>query len=148
MESEIEYRRRYYEVKSELCYSQMPASFCKTIGCPATCCKPVNLLSQYQTSRKQVHGISDVHGARLNLALQQEGTMDKDRVEGKIKDIAGRVERQAGEWTGDEKTQAKGAAKQAEGKVQNAWGKVKDAVKPSNKSEDDEAERRDRAVNE
>ena len=43
--------------------------------------------------------------------------MNKDRVEGKVKDIAGRVERQAGEWTDNPKTQVKGAAKQAEGKV-------------------------------
>jgi uncharacterized protein YjbJ (UPF0337 family) len=55
--------------------------------------------------------------------------MDKDRVEGKVKDIAGRVERQVGEWTGDSEAQAKGTMKQAEGKVQNAWGKAKDAVK-------------------
>ena len=55
--------------------------------------------------------------------------MNKDRVEGKLKDVAGRVERQAGEWTGDTKTQVKGAAKQAEGKVQNAWGQAKDAAK-------------------
>ena len=55
--------------------------------------------------------------------------MNKDRVEGKVKDVAGRVERQAGEWTDDPKTQVKGAAKQAEGKVQNAWGKAKDAAK-------------------
>jgi uncharacterized protein YjbJ (UPF0337 family) len=84
--------------------------------------------------------------------------MDKDRVEGKVKDIAGRVERQVGEWTGDKEAQVKGAAKQVEGKVQNAWGKAKDAVKnPSNAETDvndqaaqDEAERRrrDRAVNE
>ncbi len=55
--------------------------------------------------------------------------MNKDEVTGKAKDIAGRVQRQAGEWTGDDKSQAKGAAKQVEGKVQNAWGKVKDAAK-------------------
>jgi len=55
--------------------------------------------------------------------------MDKDRVEGKVKDIAGRAQRQVGEWTGDAEDQAKGAAKQAEGKVQNAWGKAKDAVR-------------------
>ena len=55
--------------------------------------------------------------------------MNKDRVEGKVKDVAGRIERQAGEWTGDTKTQVKGAAKQAEGKVQNAWGQAKDAAK-------------------
>ena len=55
--------------------------------------------------------------------------MNKDRVEGKVKDVAGRVERQAGEWTGDTNAQVKGAAKQAEGKVQNAWGQAKDASK-------------------
>ena len=55
--------------------------------------------------------------------------MNKDRVEGKVKDVAGRVERQAGEWTDDPKMQVKGAAKQAEGKVQNTWGKAKDAAK-------------------
>ncbi len=55
--------------------------------------------------------------------------MDKDRVEGKVKDVAGRVERQVGEWTGDKEAQAHGAAKQAEGKVQNTWGKVKDAAR-------------------
>jgi uncharacterized protein YjbJ (UPF0337 family) len=53
--------------------------------------------------------------------------MDKDRIKGKAKDIAGRVERQAGKWTGSEEHQVKGAAKQVEGKAQNAWGKMKDA---------------------
>jgi len=62
--------------------------------------------------------------------------MDKDRVEGKVKDIAGRAERQVGEWTGDTESQVKGAAKQAEGKVQNAWGKAKDAVKKSDHADD------------
>lgn len=55
--------------------------------------------------------------------------MNKDQVQGKIKDVAGRVERQAGEWTGDSEAEAKGAMKQAEGKVQNAWGNVKEATK-------------------
>jgi uncharacterized protein YjbJ (UPF0337 family) len=55
--------------------------------------------------------------------------MNKDKVEGKVKDIAGRVERQAGEWTGNKDAQVHGAVKQAEGKVQNAWGDVKDAGK-------------------
>ena len=82
--------------------------------------------------------------------------MNNDEVKGKAKDIAGRVERQAGEWTGDKEAQVKGAATQVEGKVQNAWGKAKDAVKkPSTNQaeqdqiESDEAEqRRDRAANE
>jgi uncharacterized protein YjbJ (UPF0337 family) len=81
--------------------------------------------------------------------------MDKDRVEGKVKDVAGRVQRQVGEWTGDSKDQAEGAAKQVEGKVQNTWGKVKDAVKKPGGSETTETEeeekevrRRERAANE
>jgi uncharacterized protein YjbJ (UPF0337 family) len=53
--------------------------------------------------------------------------MDKDRIEGKMKDAKGRIKRQVGEWTGDAKTQAEGVAEQAKGKIQNAWGKVKDA---------------------
>jgi uncharacterized protein YjbJ (UPF0337 family) len=53
--------------------------------------------------------------------------MDKDRVKGKAEDIKGRAKRQAGEWTGDKKTQAEGIAEQAKGKLQNTWGKVKDA---------------------
>ncbi len=55
--------------------------------------------------------------------------MNKDRIEGKVKDVAGRIERQTGEWTDDPKMQVKGAAKQVEGKLQNAVGKVKDAGK-------------------
>jgi uncharacterized protein YjbJ (UPF0337 family) len=55
--------------------------------------------------------------------------MNKDRVEGKMKDVAGRVERQAGEWTDNEEMQVRGTAKQVEGKVQNAVGKLKDAGK-------------------
>jgi uncharacterized protein YjbJ (UPF0337 family) len=83
-----------------------------------------------------------------------EGIMvDKDRVEGKAKDIAGRVQRHVGEWTGDTEAQTEGAAKQVEGKVQNAWGQVKDAAKKKTGSEqtqteeENEALRRDRAVN-
>jgi uncharacterized protein YjbJ (UPF0337 family) len=70
--------------------------------------------------------------------------MNKDRAEGKVKDVAGRVERQVGEWTGDTEAQVKGAAKQVEGKVQNAWGKAKDAVKKparnANTADNDEVE--------
>ncbi len=55
--------------------------------------------------------------------------MDKDRIEGKVDDVTGRIKRQAGEWTGDSETQAEGAAQQVKGKAQNAWGKVKDAAR-------------------
>jgi uncharacterized protein YjbJ (UPF0337 family) len=55
--------------------------------------------------------------------------MNSDQVKGKVKDVAGRAERQVGEWTGDSEKQADGSLKQAEGKVQNAWGNVKEAAK-------------------
>jgi uncharacterized protein YjbJ (UPF0337 family) len=70
--------------------------------------------------------------------------MDKDRIEGKMKDVKGRVERQVGEWTGDEKTRAKGAADQLKGKAQNAVGKVKDASRDAIDKLKDNADAEDR----
>lgn len=55
--------------------------------------------------------------------------MDKDRIKGKAEDIAGRVKRQAGEWTGDKETQSEGAADQLKGKARNAMGRMKDAAR-------------------
>jgi uncharacterized protein YjbJ (UPF0337 family) len=55
--------------------------------------------------------------------------MDEDRIKGKVDDVAGRVKRQTGEWTGDEELQSEGTADQAKGKAQNTWGKIKDAAR-------------------
>lgn len=55
--------------------------------------------------------------------------MDDDRLKGKLTDVGGRIERQAGEWTGDEDLQAEGSKDQAKGKVQNTWGKIKDKAR-------------------
>lgn len=54
--------------------------------------------------------------------------MNKDNVKGTMDDAAGRAKRQVGEWTGDTKTQADGAAQQVKGKVEKAWGNLKDAT--------------------
>ncbi len=59
--------------------------------------------------------------------------MDKDRVKGAIDDSVGRAKRQVGEWTGDTKTQAEGAAQQVKGKAEKAWGNVKDSARDLNK---------------
>ncbi len=67
--------------------------------------------------------------------------MDKDRIQGKAEDIAGRAKRQVGEWTGDNKTQAEGALDQAKGKTRNVVGKVKDAVRDA--ADNIEGENRD-----
>ena len=55
--------------------------------------------------------------------------MDKDRIKGKMEDIGGRIERQAGEWTGDKEAQAEGLKHQVKGKARNAAGQVKDAAR-------------------
>jgi uncharacterized protein YjbJ (UPF0337 family) len=55
--------------------------------------------------------------------------MNKDQVKGAAKDIAGKIQQEAGELTGDKEQQAKGLAKQAEGKIQKGVGDAKEAVK-------------------
>ncbi|MBV9073340.1 MAG: CsbD family protein [Acidobacteria bacterium] len=63
--------------------------------------------------------------------------MDKDRIKGKMDEVAGRAKRQVGEWTGDVETQGEGAAEEIKGTVQNAWGKVKDGARNLGKEHDD-----------
>ena len=55
--------------------------------------------------------------------------MDKDRIVGSAKDIAGKVEGAVGDATDDAKTQASGRAREATGTVQNLYGQAKDAVR-------------------
>jgi uncharacterized protein YjbJ (UPF0337 family) len=67
--------------------------------------------------------------------------MDKDRIKGAINDAAGRVKRQAGEWTGDPNAQAEGSMQQIKGKAQKAWGTVKDAARDAKAEVDREKAR-------
>lgn len=53
--------------------------------------------------------------------------MDKDRIAGSAKDIAGKVEGAVGDLSGDKETQASGRAREATGTVQNLYGQAKDA---------------------
>lgn len=53
---------------------------------------------------------------------------EMDTQKGSMKEFGGKVEKAAGDFTGDEEMKARGAEKQAEGKAQNMWGKTKDAV--------------------
>jgi uncharacterized protein YjbJ (UPF0337 family) len=54
---------------------------------------------------------------------------NKDEIKGEMKDIKGRVRRQAGEWTDRTDQQMKGAAEQAQGKGQKMVGRAKDVGK-------------------
>lgn len=54
--------------------------------------------------------------------------MDENELEGKARDIGGRVQSAYGDVTGDTKNQAEGAYRQAAGKVQDAYGQVRDSA--------------------
>jgi uncharacterized protein YjbJ (UPF0337 family) len=55
--------------------------------------------------------------------------MNKDQVKGAAKDVAGRVQEEAGKLTGNKEQQAKGLAKQVSGKIQKNFGDAKEATK-------------------
>ncbi|MDD2861116.1 MAG: CsbD family protein [Acidiphilium sp.] len=55
--------------------------------------------------------------------------MDKDRIDGIAKQVKGSVKEAVGKVTGDQKTQAEGAAEKATGKVQSAVGGAKDSIR-------------------
>ena len=57
--------------------------------------------------------------------------MDKDRIDGAVKQAKGAVKEVAGKVLGDSKLVADGKSDKVEGKVQNAVGGIKDALKDS-----------------
>lgn len=60
--------------------------------------------------------------------------MNEDQVKGVAKDIAGKVQEQAGKLVGSKEQQIKGLSKQISGKVQKGIGDVKQTVEDFNKS--------------
>jgi len=55
--------------------------------------------------------------------------MNKDQVKGMVKNIAGKVQEEAGKLTGNQEQQVKGINKQISGKVEKAYGDAKEVVK-------------------
>ena len=55
--------------------------------------------------------------------------MDKDRVAGSAKDMAGKAESAVGDIMGDADTSAAGRVHEAAGRVQNLYGQAKDATR-------------------
>ena len=55
--------------------------------------------------------------------------MNKDQVTGAAKDIAGKVQEEAGKLVGNKEQQAKGLLNQVEGKAQQNLGNLKESVK-------------------
>ena len=60
--------------------------------------------------------------------------MNKDQVKGVAKDVAGKVQEQAGKLVGSKEQQIKGLSKQISGKVQKGVGDLKQSVEDLSKS--------------
>jgi len=58
--------------------------------------------------------------------------MNKDQVEGEVKDVLGKVQEQAGKLVGSKEQQIRGLAKQIEGKMQKGIGDAKQSVEELN----------------
>jgi len=85
----------------------------------------------------QSHGLAEIESIKslfcvrpTRAALLIGGQiMDKDRIEGSVKEIKGKIKEVAGKVLGDAKLETEGKADQVAGKVQNAAGGIKDTVK-------------------
>jgi uncharacterized protein YjbJ (UPF0337 family) len=55
--------------------------------------------------------------------------MNKDQAKGAGKDVAGKVQEQAGKLSGNKEQQVKGLARQGEGKLQKGLGNVREKAK-------------------
>lgn len=60
--------------------------------------------------------------------------MNKDQLKGQAKDIAGKVQAEAGKLIGNTEQQVKGIARQVEGKAQVHKGNVKELVKDTHRA--------------
>ena len=55
--------------------------------------------------------------------------MNKDQVNGALKDLGGKIQEEAGKLTGSQEQQAKGLMNQVEGKTQEKVGDAKEVIK-------------------
>ena len=79
--------------------------------------------------------IADIfHRIECSAYKSEDLTMNKDQVKGVTKDVAGKVQEQAGKLIGSKEQQIKGLSKQISGKLQKGVGDVKQSVDDINKS--------------
>ena len=62
--------------------------------------------------------------------------MDSDKIEGGLKEGAGKVKEEWGDATDDKSTELEGKREQAEGDLQQKWGETKDAVDDATNDDD------------
>jgi len=66
--------------------------------------------------------------ALQRLSTLAEFSMNRDQAKGTAKDAAGKIQRKAGELTGNRSQQVKGAVRQVAGKVQKGVGDIRQAA--------------------
>jgi uncharacterized protein YjbJ (UPF0337 family) len=59
--------------------------------------------------------------------------MNKDQIEGGIKEVAGKAQRKIGEAIGNPNQQGKGAIKEVTGKIQKTVGDAEESLKKANR---------------
>jgi uncharacterized protein YjbJ (UPF0337 family) len=60
--------------------------------------------------------------------------MNKDQIEGGIKEVAGKVQRKVGEVVGNPNQQDKGTIKEVTGKIQKTVGDAEESLKKANRT--------------
>lgn len=73
--------------------------------------------------------VDPCHNQAANAVHFQGVDMNKDQVQGTLKEAAGKVQEKVGEVFNSPEQEAKGIAKQVEGATQKQVGDVKEAVK-------------------
>jgi uncharacterized protein YjbJ (UPF0337 family) len=63
---------------------------------------------------------------------------DKNIVDGKMKQVEGKIRDAYGDLAGDPVQDAKGKAKQIEGKIQESYGRAQNAVQDRDEDDDDD----------
>jgi uncharacterized protein YjbJ (UPF0337 family) len=64
--------------------------------------------------------------------------MDRDRIEGGVKEGVGKVKEEWGDATDNPSTEIEGKQEQAEGEIQQGWGEAKDTVRDAVDEAEDE----------
>jgi uncharacterized protein YjbJ (UPF0337 family) len=73
--------------------------------------------------------ISKAHASVKSFISIKETIMNKNQVHGAVKDLAGKVQEEAGKLVGNKVQEAKGLQKQVSGKAEEHLGDAKEKVK-------------------
>ena len=79
-------------------------------------------------------GPQRVPGFQRQLATELNMSTNKDQVKGALKDIAGKIQEEAGKLFGSTEQRVKGLKNQAKGKIQKGVGDLKEAVSNAKKA--------------